>query len=115
MSTKCAPSNADIFMGMFEERYLYPLIETMSKFRLRFRDNNFLIWTGTTDQLMNFKQQINKVPPSIKLGFNFSHKKTNFLDTSFNKKNQVIWKPSSTGKNPIDRCIYIINQNTLSL
>ena len=74
MSTKCAPSNADIFMGMFEERYLYPLIETMSKFRLRFRDNNFLIWTGTTDQLITFKQQINKVHPSIKLGFNFSHK-----------------------------------------
>ena len=32
MGTKCAPSHANIFMGMFEERYIYPLIETMSKF-----------------------------------------------------------------------------------
>ena len=33
---------------------------------------------------------------------------------SFIKHNRVNWKPSSTGKNPIDRLIYIINQNTLS-
>ena len=35
MGTKCAPSYANIFMGVFEERYTYPLIiETMSKFYL---------------------------------------------------------------------------------
>ena len=31
---KCAPSYANEFMDMFEERYIYPLIETMSKFHM---------------------------------------------------------------------------------
>ena len=65
MSTKCAPSYANIFMGMFEERYIYPLIEKISNFYLRFIDDIFLIWTGTTDQLMKFKQQINEVTPHL--------------------------------------------------
>ena len=61
MGTKCASSYANIFMGMLEERYIYPLIEKISNFYLRFIDDIFLIWTGTTDQLMKFKQQINEV------------------------------------------------------
>ena len=86
MGTKCASSYANIFMGMLEERYIYPLIEKISNFYLRFIDDIFLIWTGTTDQLMKFKQQINEVPPpppppSIKFDFNFSNKEINFLDT----------------------------------
>ena len=81
MGTKCAPSYANIFMGMFEERYIYPLIEKISNFYLRFIDDIFLIWTGTTDQLMKFKQQINEVHPSIKFDYNFSNKEINFLDT----------------------------------
>ena len=81
MGTKCAPSYANIFMGMFEERYIYPLIEKISNFYLRFIDDIFLIWTGTRDPLMKFKQQINEVHPSIKFDFNFSNKEINFLDT----------------------------------
>ena len=81
MGTKCALSYANIFMGMFEERYIYPLIEKISNFYLQFIDDIFLIWTGTTDQLMKFKQQINEVHPSIKFDFNFSNKEINFLDT----------------------------------
>ena len=81
MGTKCAPSYANIFMGMFEERYICPLIEKISNFYLRFIDDICLTWTGTTDQLMKFKQQINEVHPSIKFDFNFSNKEINFLDT----------------------------------
>ena len=81
MGKKCAPSYANIFMGMFEERYIYLLIKKISNFYLRFIDNIFLIWTGTTDQLMTFKQQINEVHPSIKFDFDFSNKEINFLDT----------------------------------
>ena len=68
-------------MVMFEERYIYPLIEKMSKFYLGFVDDIFLIWTGNTDQLMKFKQQLNEVHPSITSEFNFSNKEINFLDT----------------------------------
>ena len=35
MGTKCAPNNANIFMGRFEEIYIHPLMETMSKLYLR--------------------------------------------------------------------------------
>ena len=41
MGTKCAPSYANIFMGMFEERYIYPLIKKISNFYLRFIDDIF--------------------------------------------------------------------------
>ena len=85
MATKCAPSYANIFMGMFDERYIYPLLEKVSNFYLRFIDDVFLIWTATTDQLMKFKQKINEVHPSIKFGFNFSDKEI----LSFIKHNQV--------------------------
>ena len=68
-------------MGMFEERYIYHLIEKMSKFYLRFIDDIFLIWTGTTGQLMKFKQQINEAHPSTKFDFSLSNKEINFLDT----------------------------------
>ena len=80
MDTKCAPRYANILMGMFEERYIYPLIEKISDFYLRFIDDISLIWTGTTDQLMKFKQQIDEVHPSIKFDFNFFNKEINFLD-----------------------------------
>ena len=89
MGTKCAPSYANIFMGMFEERYIYPLIEKISNFYLRFIDDIFLIWTGTTDQLLKFKQQINEVHSSKKFDFNFSNKEINFLDT-------VVYKTQSS-------------------
>ena len=45
MSTKCAPSYANTFMGMLEERNIYLLIETMFKFYLQFIDGIPLIWT----------------------------------------------------------------------
>ena len=56
-----------LFMGMFEERYIYPLIEKVSNLYLRFIDDIFLIWTGNTDQLMKFKPQINPLNASVAL------------------------------------------------
>ena len=55
------------YMCVLEVRYIYPFIETMSKFYLRFIDDIFEIWTGNTEQLMKFKQEIDKIHPSIKL------------------------------------------------
>ena len=111
MGAKCAPSHTTIFMVMLEERYIYPLIEKISNFYLWFIDDFFLIWTGTIDQVMKVKQRINDVHPFIKLDYNVSNKGI----LSFIKHNQVKWKLSSTKKTSIDRLIYIVNQNTLSL
>ena len=55
------------YMCVLEVRYIYPFIETMSKFYLRLIDDIFEIWTGNTEQLMKFKQEIDKIHPSIKL------------------------------------------------
>ena len=60
---------------------------------------------------MKVKQRINDVHPFIKLDYNVSNKGI----LSFIKHNQVKWKLSSTKKTSIDRLIYIVNQNTLSL
>ena len=77
---------------MSEERYIYPLIETMSKFYLRLIDDIL-------------KKQ-NKVHPSMKFDFNFSNEQINFLDT-------VVYKTES-GKletklniNESDRQVYL--------
>ena len=42
MGTKCALNYANIFIGMFEERYIYPPIEKISNFYLQFIDDIFL-------------------------------------------------------------------------
>ena len=70
MGTKFAPSYANIFMGMFEERYTYALIDKISKSYLQLMHDTFLTWAGATDQLINFKKQIGEVHPSIKFNFN---------------------------------------------
>ena len=54
MGTKCLPNYANIFMDIFEGRHKYPLIETMSKFYLRFIDDIFLIWTGEAFRYLIF-------------------------------------------------------------
>ena len=41
----------------------------------------FPVWTGTLDRLLEFKQRINEVHPSIKFDLEFLNKETNFLDT----------------------------------
>ena len=89
---KAAPwaqnAHAIMFTGMFEERYIYPLIKTMSKLYLRFIDDIFLIWTGTNQ----IKTKINKIQSSIKFDFNVSNREINFLD-AFIK--HVVYKTQS--------------------
>ena len=86
MDKKCASSYANIFMRMIKETYIYSVIEAVYKFNLQFINDIFLIWTGTTDQLIKFKQQINDVHLSIKFAFNFFNKDIYFLDTFVYKK-----------------------------
>ena len=54
MGTKCAPSYANIFMGWFEEMFIFPLLTNLSNFYMRFIDNIFLIWNGTKTEFDNF-------------------------------------------------------------
>ena len=81
MGTKCYPSYVNIFMGIFEEKFIYPLVNNITRLYLRFVDDILIIWTGTLEQLLEFKQRINKVHPSIKFNLKFWNKKINILDT----------------------------------
>ena len=54
MGTKSAPNYANIFMGWFEEKFIFPLLTNLSDFYLRFVDNIFLIWNGTKTEFDDF-------------------------------------------------------------
>ena len=54
--TKCAPSYANIFMGIFEYKFTHSLANNTTRLYLRFIDDIFILWTGTLDQLFEFKQ-----------------------------------------------------------
>ena len=46
MGTKCAPNYSNIFMGCFEEKFIFPILANLNDFCLRFIDDIFLIWHG---------------------------------------------------------------------
>ena len=89
MGTKCAPTYANISMGIFEETHIYPLIKQKVKLYFRYIDDIFFIWTGSENELQQFICKINKVHPSIKFDFNYSktqiHLNTTIAKTSTEK------------------------------
>ena len=50
MGTNSSPSFANIFLGKFEEQFIYPFIQDLHKLYLRYIDDIFMIWTGTKEQ-----------------------------------------------------------------
>ena len=85
MGTKCAPSYANIFMGMFEEHHIYPRILNKTRIFLRYIDDLFFIWKGTEEELKRFFEDINQVHPSIKFDYEISKTEINFLDLTIYK------------------------------
>ena len=72
-------------MGIFEEKYIYPLNNNMKLLYLRYMDHIFLTWTGTLEELIKFREQMDTVPPATKFDFNFSLHSINFTDTVAHK------------------------------
>ena len=64
MGTKCAPSYANIFMGWFEEKFIFPLLTNLNDFYLRFIDGTF------------------ECHPSMKFEYEMSKTEINFLETT---------------------------------
>ena len=81
MGTKCAPSYANLFMGYFEERYIYPKIDGKTLMYLRFIDDIFMIWTSSEEELKEFIKNINEEHPTIKFDIEYSYHEIHFLDT----------------------------------
>ena len=79
MSTKLAPSYANLFMTKFEEKYVYtyPLQPKLWK---RFIGDIFLIWPHEMDSLLEFINHLNTVHPTIKFTSDISPTEISFLD-----------------------------------
>ena len=81
MGTICAPPYANIFMGKFEEKYLYPLLHSKGRLYLRYIDDIFLIWTGTKNEFDQLMTIINNLHETIKFEYEISETEIPFLDT----------------------------------
>ena len=81
MGTICAPSYANLFIELFERKYIYPLIERKSLTYFRYIDDIFLIWTGTKKELDQFFKDLNEKHPSIEFDHKASQNHIVFLDT----------------------------------
>ena len=73
----------------------------MTRRYLQLTNDIFIIWMGTLDQLLEFKQRINEVHSSINFDSKFSNKDINFLDT-------VVYK-ALTGK--LETKLYMKDSN----
>ena len=90
MGTKCVPSYTNIFMGWFEEKFIFPLLTNLSDFYLRFIDGIFLIWNGSKAEFDIFLKKRNECHPSIKFGYEISKTEINFLRiTAFKVNNRL--------------------------
>ena len=81
MGTVAAPSYAIIFMGKFEETYIYPEINSDCLFYVRYIDDIFFIYTGGELKLHNFLQNLNSKHTCIKFDYELSSTSVAFLDT----------------------------------
>ena len=85
MGTKLAPSFANLFMGHFEDKfvYSYPLQPLIWK---RFIDDIFFVWTYGQDKLDKFVNYLNTCHDTIKFTLEISCLKINFLDITITKE-----------------------------
>ena len=89
MGTHLAPSYANLFMDLFERKYVYtyPVQPLLWK---RYIDDIFLLWDKSTFELQKFIDHLNNCVPSIKFEANISESQINFLDVKVLLKNNVL-------------------------
>ena len=85
MGTRVAPTLANLFMGYFEEKFVYTR-ELQPTLWARFIDDIFIVWPHGRRELESFITHLNKVHPSIKFTSQISDERIPFLDT------MVIWE-----------------------
>ena len=95
MGSNYLPSYATIFMGKFEEQFIYPAIRGLHRLYLRYIDDIFIIWTDTKERFKEFIKELNLRHPSIKFDYTISNKEVSFLDIIVyidknNKSNQIV-------------------------
>ena len=67
MGTICPPAYTNIFMAQSEAKHIYPYI--YDKIHRRYIDDIFMIWNGTTEELILFINDLNKKHKTIKFDY----------------------------------------------
>ena len=89
MGTRVAPNFANVYMGRFEDKFVYQTEwANWLIMCVRFIDDILLIWKGDKDSLIDFLDYLNNVVPSIKFTHEISTDSVNFLDTTVLKDEQ---------------------------
>ena len=105
MGTKCAPTYASIFMGLFEDTHILPRIRDKILLYVRYIDDILFLWKGTKDELKEFLIIINTLHPSIKFDFAYSETNAIFLDCNISIKDKKL--RTSVYSKPTDRKAYV--------
>ncbi|XP_069584215.1 uncharacterized protein [Ranitomeya imitator] len=82
MGAKCAPTYANIFLGWWEEVFVYPSLAYQHHVRNwhRYIDDLFFIWSGSREGCTDFIHSLNSNPHNIFLTHSISNSSTSFLD-----------------------------------
>lgn len=103
MGTKMAPSYANIFMGVLEQKMLQTT-DLQPSIWLRYIDDIFAIYRASEDEVHEHINHLNEFHPTIKFTSEISRYSINFLDvTVFRNQDNTIGtklfvKPTNTGQ-----------------
>ncbi|CAN7978809.1 unnamed protein product, partial [Ixodes persulcatus] len=84
MGSRMSPNYANIFMGKFEETFVWTYAKIPAIY-LRYIDDIFIIWNDTEDALLSFLSYLNGCHRTIKFTCNYSADSMNFLDVNVKK------------------------------
>ena len=87
MGTRVAPTLANLFMGHFEEKFVFSK-KPGPHVWVRFIDDIFMIWTHGRESLKVFLEELNNAHPSIKFTSCVAEEGIPFLDTLVCKDDQ---------------------------
>ena len=92
MGTRAAPNFAIVYMGRFEDQFVYQehLYEYILDW-IRFIGDIFIIWKGDSNSLEEFINYLNNAAPSINFTHEIPKSQVNFLDTTIIKDPCLHW------------------------
>lgn len=85
MGKSYAPGLADLYMQELDNKACLDFNPDLIDFYFRFLDDIFFTWYGSMAELKDFENYLNTLIPGIKISFNTSIDKVNFLDTTVYK------------------------------
>ena len=84
MGKTYAPGLADLYLEHLDDKAKFGF-KIKPLFYFRFLNDVFLVWIGTLDELAEFENYVNSLIKGIKITFNVSNEKIDFLDTTVYK------------------------------